>query len=292
MAEDIKIRDFECGYSNSVGVSAEVTEGLGLQFPDAYLHRDTMATLSHAIKEHDGVGFCLLPFCRTVEIEAMGGNVNMGNENTGPRAAEPICQSPEDVMALPDIDLSQGRIREVLEACRLLKEQGETVCLEIVGPWTMMQNIMDSRKVFKFYRKQPEAMTAALLKLSDQLLPYVDEACACGVDLITVADSAGTLNILGPKLMAKSMREIMHPFMKKLDACVDGRMAIQMCPKLAYALVDSGCADVKVHDLGGKVDFLEALMKLRGTVRIAGQACIQFPNVAIANGRIRELVLK
>ena len=75
MPEQMKIRDFHCDYSNSVGVSAEVTSGLDLDFPDAYKHAETMAKLALAIKEHDNEGFCLLPFCRTVEMEAVGGNV-------------------------------------------------------------------------------------------------------------------------------------------------------------------------------------------------------------------------
>ena len=292
MGDLVKIRDFRCGYSNSVGVSLEVTEPLGLDFPDAYLRRGTMARLSRAVKERDGAGFCLLPFCRTVEIEAMGGSVNMGNANTGPRAGEPICSTVDDLASLPELDCSQGRIREVLEACRLLKQQGEVVCLEVTGPWTMAQNLMDSRKVFKFYRKQPEEMTAALRQLAARLLPYVEQARDAGVDIIMISDSAGTLSILGPKLMERATREITHGFVKQLDELVDGSMVIQLCPKLAYALVDTGCANFRMHELGERVDFLDALLRLRGTVRLAGQTCIKSTGVAIANGRIRELVLK
>ena len=292
MGDKAKIRDFRCGYSNSVGVSNEVTEPLGLDFPDAYLHRDTMVQLSRAVKEHDGAGFCLLPFCRTVEVEALGGNVNMGNANTGPRAGNPVCSTIEDLAALPEIDCTHGRIHEVLEACRLLKQQGEVVCLEVTGPWTMAQNLMDSRKVFKFYRKQPEEMTAALRKLASRLLPYVEQAREVGVDIIMFSDSAGTLSILGPKLMERATREITYDFVKQLDELVDGSMVIQLCPKLVYALIDTGLADFRMHELGERVDFLEALLRLRGTVRLAGQTCVKSTGVAIVNGRIRELVLK
>ena len=48
-----EMKDFQCTYENSAGISGEVTEGLNLTFPDAYLHRDTMAALSKALKEHD-----------------------------------------------------------------------------------------------------------------------------------------------------------------------------------------------------------------------------------------------
>ena len=292
MPEDIKIRDFICDYSNSVGISYEVTEPLGLDFPDAYKHRDTMAVLSKAVKEHDGAGFCMLPFCRTVEMEAVGGNVNYGDARSMPRSAAPICHAPEDFLALPDIDFTTGRIREVLEACRILASEGEHVCLEIVGPWTQMQSLMESRHVIKMQRKQPELTLEVMNKIGDQLLRYVDEAQRYGVEIITYADSAGTLEILSPKLMEWSTREFTHPFLKKLvDRLGDGTV-LQLCPKFTYALIDTGLAEERIHDLGEKVDFLEAILQLRGQVKIAGQACIQNVGVSIANGKIRELLLK
>ena len=291
MPEETRIRDFHCDYSNSVGVSAEVTSGLGLDFPDAYKHAETMAKLALAIKEHDNEGFCLLPFCRTVEMEAVGGNVNYGDANTGPRSAAPICETPEDFLALPDIDFSSGRVREVLEACRMLANAGEHVCLEIVGPWTQMQSLMESRKVIKMQRKQPEKTVEVMNKIGDQLLRYVDEARDCGVEIITYSDSAGSLEILSPKLMEWSTREFTYPFMKKLVEHIDDTMVLQLCPKFAYALIDTGLADVVVHDLGEKVDFFEAILQLRGQRKIVGQACIKNTGVAIANGKIRELVL-
>ena len=41
-----EIREYKCTYSNSVGISAEVTAGLGLEFPDAYMHSETMQVLA------------------------------------------------------------------------------------------------------------------------------------------------------------------------------------------------------------------------------------------------------
>ncbi len=286
------IRDFACGYSNSVGVSGEVTGSLDLAFPDAYMHRDTMATLAKAIKEHDDAGFCLLPFCRTVEIEAMGARVNMGNAAVGPRAGMPTCETAEDLLALPDIDFSSGRIREVLEACRLLTGEGEHVCLEIVGPWTMMTSLMEARKVFKMYRKQHEAAVQVMKKLGGQLLRYVDEARACGVEIITYSDSAGTLGVLGPKLMEQSAREFTAGFLKELAAHIDDTTIVQLCPKIACALLDSDLADVETIDLGGRADFLQAMLEARGRARIVGQLCIEKIGASLPSGKLQCLVLR
>lgn len=292
MPERMKIRNFKCGYANSVGVSAEVTGALDMAFPDAYKHRDTMAAISRAVKEHDGANFCLLPFCRTVETEAVGGNVNFGDANTGPRAAAPICETADDFLALPDIDFSSGRIREVLEACRMLADEGEHVCLEIVGPWTQMQNLMEARSVVKMNRKQPDVMLQIMNKIGDQLVRYVEEAKACGVEIVVYSDSAGTLDILSPKIMEQTTRDFTHGFMKRLAGAIDDNMVIQLCPKIAYALVDVGVAEMKIHDMGGRIDFLEACLKLRGTAKILGQTCVKYTGATIVNGKIREIALK
>ena len=52
-------------------------------FPGRYLRHETMARLSKALKVHDKAVFCELPFCHTVEAEALGGIVNYGDEKLG-----------------------------------------------------------------------------------------------------------------------------------------------------------------------------------------------------------------
>ena len=72
-AVGLMISDFRCTFDNAIGISPEITKDLKLSFPDAYMHADTMAKIAHAIKEKEGAAFCMLPFCHTVEAEAMGG---------------------------------------------------------------------------------------------------------------------------------------------------------------------------------------------------------------------------
>ena len=130
------IQDFQCTYRNVSGIRKEVTERTNLTFPDAYKHAETMAELSEILRQCDQTPFCELPFCHTVEAEAMGGIINYGNEKTGPRAGEYLCSDMEEILKLPEIDFEKGRIREVLKACRLLHEKGEHIVFEVSGPLT------------------------------------------------------------------------------------------------------------------------------------------------------------
>ncbi|SFE58129.1 ASKHA domain-containing protein [Peptostreptococcus sp. D1] len=108
-----------------------------------------MRAVDGAIKEYDDATFCELPFCHTVEAEAMGGIVNYGDEKSGPRAKEYICTKPEEILELKEIDFNSGRIFEVLEACKILGEQGEDVVLEVAGPFTIMNVLIVPVYVFK-----------------------------------------------------------------------------------------------------------------------------------------------
>ncbi len=287
-----EIREYKCTYSNSVGISAEVTEGLGLDFPDAYMHSDTMQTLAKAIKAHDDAQFCLLPFCRTVEAEAMGAVLNYGDANTGPRAKDPICESCEDVLALPDVDVTKGRMAEVLDACAKLKAEGETVCLEVTGPFTMLNALMEPRKVFKAYRKDHDGMVKVLEKLGASLLKYIEAGRKAGVDVIIFSDSAGAPELLGPKFMTQAVEDFYHHFLKKIEGLMDESCIFLLCPKFAYAVIDTGYGEFRDHQLDEGIDFLQAMLQMKGRVKIAGQVCIKNVGVRLANGRFREIALK
>lgn len=283
------ITEYKCTYSNSVGISAEVTEGLGLEFPDAYMHSDTMQVLAKAIKKHDNADFVLLPFCRTIEAEAMGAVLNYGDANTGPRAKDPICANLDEVLALPDIDFSKHRVHEVLDACSVMKGEGETVCLEVTGPFTILNALMEPRLVFKAYRKDRDKMKLVFEKFSEQLLRYIEEGRKAGVDVFIFSDSAGALDILGPKFLTNAVEDFYDPFLRKVGEIMDENCIFLLCPKFTYALVDTGHAELKEYQLEPGIDFLKAMLDMRGKARIGGQVCIKNVGVRLAHGKFRSI---
>lgn len=286
-----EIKDFNCTYDNSAGINGEVTAGLALTFPDAYMHADTMAALAKALKEHDGAGFCELPFCHTVEAEALGGSINFGNDKTGPRAKEYICTSPEELLELPEIDFTGGRIHELLLACGMLREQGEQVVLEVSGPFTILNVLIDARHVFKAMRRKPELMKKVFWKLGRELLRYVKEAQRYGVEMISYADSSGGVNILGPKMAEQVVNDFTYDFLKELKEAAGERTLILLCPKTTFALLGTEKAEFKETELPEPMRYGEACIYMIGKAQFAGQMCIKNINYRLENGRFKALVL-
>ena len=286
------IKDFKCTYANSAGISEEVTGKLDLTFPDAYLHWDTMAAISLALKETDGAGFCELPFCHTVEAEAMGGIVNFGNEKIGPRAKEYICTKPEELLNLKEMDFSQGRLHEVLLACQHLRQNGENVVLEIAGPFTVLNVLMDIKYVFKAMRKQPELMKRVFWKIGDQLLDYIKEAQKYGVNMISYADSSGAVSIIGPAMAEQVVDSFTYAFIKKAEALIGEDAVLLLCPRTALALIGTEKAEFADIALPGPMRYGDACAWMIGKEKILGQMCIKNINYTLQNGICKAVRLK
>jgi len=186
-----KIIDFHCTYDNSAGVNKDAVKNTDLKFPVAYKRWDHMAELAWVMKEYEHATFCELPFCHTLEGEALGGSINYGDENCGPRVKDYICTTAEELLSLPEIDYTKGRMAEVLKACKYLREKGEDVVLEISGPFTILNVLIDPCIIFKIFRKDPDSMKKIFYKLHQEILRFVQESLKAGVTMISYADAAG-----------------------------------------------------------------------------------------------------
>lgn len=286
-----EVKDFNCTYDNSVGISEEVTKELNLEFPDAYKQWKTMAEIASSLKRHDGASFCELPFCHTVEAEAMGGQVNFGNAKVGPRAKEYICTDIEEILELPEIEYSKGRIHEVLLACKYLREQGENVVLEVAGPFTILNVLIDARFVFKGMRKKPEIMKKVYEKFEKELLNYIIEAQKYGVNLISYADSSGGVNILGPKIAEQVVENFTYPFLKKVESLVGNHAIVLLCPKTTLSLIGTEKAQFADVELNKAMRYGEACVELIGKEKFAGQMCIKNIGYTLTNKKIKAVKL-
>ena len=286
-----KIIDFHCTYDNSVGVSSAVTRNTDLKFPEAYKAWDSMAELAIAIKAHDNASFCELPFCHTLEGEALGGIINYGDENIGPRAKDYICTNAEELLNLQDIDFTKGRIAEVLKACKYLREKGEDVVLYVSGPFTILNVLIDPRHIFKIFKKNPDAMQKIFDKLQKEILCFIEEAQKSGVNMISYGDSTGGLNILGPKLSEEVVQMFTYPLFKKIEEILKDKAVMLLCPKTTFALLGTDKAIWSDIDLGKSILYSEGCRRVIGKAKFVGQMCIKNKGFELRTGIIKTIDL-
>jgi len=286
------IKDFKCTYDNISESCPEAAKEFGIPFPEAYLHAETMAMLSKINKEKSGSSVCLLPLCHTVEAEAMGGIITLGNEFAGPRAKEYIYDDYKQLANLPDVDFSKGRIHEVLLACKMLSDRGEHVALEVSGPITILNVLIDIRHIFNGMRKDPAFMKTVFERIGEQVLKFVGEAKKHGVEIISYGDSTGGVNILGPKMAEQMVRDFTYDFVKKLEKFADKHMIIMLCPKTTFALLGTDHAVLDDVSLSGPMSYTEGCIEAIGRAKIVGQQCVKNVKYRLNTGTIKEVVLK
>ena len=75
---------------NLENISIDLIKENNLKFPEVHENLESMVKFSKVMKEHRKDLFCRVPFCMTVEAEALGAIINLGDEKYGPRSKEQV----------------------------------------------------------------------------------------------------------------------------------------------------------------------------------------------------------
>ena len=183
---------------SSTATRAQMEEN-GLTFPEVHQKAEPMVRLALGAYKILGFDAVRLPFCQTIEAEALGCQVNY--RDFMPRTDGSLYQLNE-IPRFPDDFLSRGRIPELLRAVTLLKrEVGEEALLlgGVVGPLTIARSFLDSVPLLKASIKTPDKLRPFLsvgAQASSQMARALFES---GVDALVIEDMVASPDLLHPK---------------------------------------------------------------------------------------------
>ena len=182
-------------------VTAELMEQCQVYLPEAHTDARKMADLAKAVYDYGCFENVGVPFCMTVEAEAMGAPVDMGSNVFEPRVTGYVMESVSEFGKLPVKDVESGRCGVVLEAIRYLK--GENLEVPVVGnltgPISTASSLMEPMVFYRELRKKNEDAHRFLQFVTDRLLEFGKAQIRAGADVIAISDPSGTGEILGPK---------------------------------------------------------------------------------------------
>lgn len=183
-------------------VTADVMETVSVWLPQAHTDARMMADLARAVYDNGCFENYGVPFCMTVEAEAMGAKVDLGSQIYEPHVVAYVIDSVSDWKKLHPVDETSGRTRIVLDAIRILKERGDDVPLigNLTGPISTASSLMEPVTFYKELRKKKKEAHEYLEFITDQLIQFGRAQIEAGADVITISDPSGTGEILGPKL--------------------------------------------------------------------------------------------
>lgn len=265
---------FKCIGNEVESIPETILDELGLSYEELNKTDSNIVTLSKTLKDLKKNSYCRVPFCHTVEAEAFGSKVTFDHQ-FGNRIKE---YAIENMASIDDLafDLSKGRIAEVLKAISILKKDGENVVLEITGPITTGTSIIESTMFFKSVRKDKENIDKLLKLIEDGVVAYILEAVKNGVDIISITDPAGTLDIVGPKIYKEVSGKTTYNILKRIENQLEDAV-VHLCGKTSTSLEAIGLIEAEKIEVEGQDYFnmIKNLKKDRNDTKFIGHWCLK-----------------
>lgn len=200
-------------------VTTQVMEHVNIYLPDAHTDARKMADLAKAVHESKCFENYGVPFCMTVEAEAMGAKVDLGSKIYEPHVVQYAIQSVEQWKELSSMDCNRGRAKVVLDAIRLLKKETSDIPIigNITGPVSTATSMIEPVIFYKQLRKNAEEIHNYMNFITKQLIAFGLAQVEAGADVIAISDPSGTGEILGPKRFQQFVVTYMNQLIEGLQ---------------------------------------------------------------------------
>lgn len=199
--------------------SREVMVRTGCRWPEVHRDAEKMARLSIAMHHETGVENLGIPFCMTVEAEALGGEVEDGDEVTSPHMVNYPLSSVREWRNLKGLNPREdGRLPVILTCTGIVKKMvPETAVIgNLVGPLSLAGSLIDAALLLKALKREPKEVHDFFVFLTDNSIRYGEALVKSGADVIMISDPSATGEILGPKMF----REFALPYLNKMITCM------------------------------------------------------------------------
>jgi [methyl-Co(III) methanol-specific corrinoid protein]:coenzyme M methyltransferase len=185
--------------------TASAMRRAGHAWPAAHSDARAMAEIVLATQEETGLECLAVPFCMTVEAEALGCTVDMGTATVLPHVAVECLKDPAGVRDLPEfVPERSGRAPVVLEALSRLKSArpDDPVLGAVIGPVTLAAMVIEPGIFFRLTRRDPPAAAEMVAVLEKVVLRFALAQRAAGADSVMVAEPSATGEVLGGRHFA------------------------------------------------------------------------------------------
>lgn len=284
--------DFKCQGESPEEIPDSIISSTGISFDQAYTDKIVMAVIAENLKEYKGDCICRVPFCLTVEAQALGAKVIMPDKKTGPRIASYIFNKIEELAEIAEMDLSRGTINEVLNCVEILANKGNVVALNVEGPFTILAQLIDPTVLYKGISKHRELIDRALQVIENGVVQYIWAGINKGAGIISYADPTGALELVGPKIFREISGQVSCNILQRVAGNLSG-VLIHLCGKTSTALAKTGFCRIKPVAVPGGLTYGEAICQLSKDERInyIGHRCMKSTPLKMQQGVVWQVEL-
>lgn len=212
----------------------EIMDITGSPWPAAHSDPGLMAALAVGIYEHGGFENYGVPFCMTVEAEAMGAPVCMGSKINEPRVTDYPINSVAEWQKIKKINVENGRAKVVIDAIKILRDKDSDVPVmaNLTGPVSLASSLMEPVVYYKELLKNPRAAHGMMEYITKNLIIFGKAQLDAGANALTISDPSGTGEILGPRMFRKFAVPYLNKIINDLKAFADVEIIVHICGRL------------------------------------------------------------
>ena len=222
---------------------AAVATASSRRLPEAHLDAEAMADLAFEAATITGFEAVGVPFCCTVEAEAFGAQIDLGDAVTEARVVHEPYATVEAVR-LPEVAdlLDRGWAPVVVEAVRRLRERAGDlpIIINLIGPVSIGASVVEPAVFLRELRTRPEPTRIFLERITNFLVAWAELAIAAGADVVAVHEDSATPAIVGPK----TFETVVSPHLARIAAAVRAKGAkslLHLCGTLGRSIETIAC---------------------------------------------------
>jgi [methyl-Co(III) methanol-specific corrinoid protein]:coenzyme M methyltransferase len=193
----------------------DVMRKTGNTLPEAHHAAGLMENLAYDVQANTGFENFGVPFCMTIEAEALGSEVDYGSLKCEPKIAKEVFSSVKEArFAGPHSIENSKRAGAVLDSVHTLSRKYPDIPVigSISGPLSTAASLVDPMMFFRELARAKDDAHKTLEQVTDALISYARLIAENGAAAISIADPTATGEILGPKLFG----EYALPYINKI----------------------------------------------------------------------------
>lgn len=226
-----------CTGGSMTATPEEVVLRSGHRLPEA--HRDplAMADLALAAARLTGFESVGVPLCTTIEAEAFGAAIDLGDARTEARVIREPHASVSEV-APPSLDglLKRGRVGVAVQAVRQLSATAGDlpIIANLIGPVSVAASIVEPTAFLRELRTKRAESAALVEQVTDFLIAWARQLIEAGAMAIAVHEDTTTPALIGPRTFEQAVAPALRRLTESIHAA-GGKVLLHMCGALGKA---------------------------------------------------------
>lgn len=256
-------------------VTVDQMEAMKTYWPDAHSDPQKMAQLGIAGAKVFGFENARIPFCLTVEAEQFGAAVDLGKVDRTPMVKKHAFESD----ATPEVpkDIIKGRVKTVIEATKILKEQYGNeypIVVGTTGPVTIAGHLVGTEGLLLMMITEPDTVHRFCKVAAEMEKKYLSELVKAGADVIAMSDPSASTDMLSGDMFD----EFALPYIKQCWAGAEGaKKILHICGDTTILLDHMIATGADALSIEEKVDPAEAVKLVNGRAALVGNIGVVRP---------------